>query len=73
MAKMEPVTTATPRVDAVVNDVITALTDIIEKHRVTWQEFGAATEWLALAGSQGSPSAPGLFGGRSYGLRGRHR
>lgn len=53
MTTTEAVTTASPRVDAIFNDVVEALTDIIEKHQVTWQEFGAATEWLALAGSQG--------------------
>jgi catechol 1,2-dioxygenase len=40
-------------VDVIFTEVITALSDIIEKHRVSWEEFGAATEWLALAGSQG--------------------
>lgn len=43
---------ANPRVDAIFSDVIAALTAIIEKHRVTWDEYRAATEWLTLAGSQ---------------------
>lgn len=53
MAVMSTETIANPRVDVIFTDVIRALTDIIEKHRISWQEFGAATEWLALAGSQG--------------------
>jgi catechol 1,2-dioxygenase len=41
------------RVDVIFTDVIEALSHIIEKHHVRWEEFGAATQWLALAGSQG--------------------
>lgn len=50
---MTVTTSMNPRVDVVFTDVINALTDIIEKHHVTWEEFGAAAQWLALAGSQG--------------------
>jgi catechol 1,2-dioxygenase len=40
-------------VEAIFTDVIDALTGIIEKHRVTWDEYRAASEWLTAAGSQG--------------------
>ena len=45
--------TKNARVDAIFSDVIDALSGIIEKHRVTWDEYRAATEWLTLAGTQG--------------------
>ena len=45
--------TTNARVEAIFSDVIAALTGIIEKHRVTWDEYRAATEWLTLAGNQG--------------------
>jgi catechol 1,2-dioxygenase len=50
----ETTSTTSGRVNAIFDDVIGALTGVIEKHRVTWEEFGTATQWLALAGSQGS-------------------
>jgi catechol 1,2-dioxygenase len=46
-------TSINPRVDVIFTDVLHALTDIIERHHVTHEEFGAATAWLASAGSQG--------------------
>jgi catechol 1,2-dioxygenase len=49
----EATSTMNPRVDAIFSDVIAALTGIIEKHQVTWDEYRAATEWLTMAGSQG--------------------
>jgi catechol 1,2-dioxygenase len=45
--------TTNARVEAIFSDVIAALTGIIEKHRVTWEEYRAASEWLTLAGNQG--------------------
>ena len=44
MSMMDTMTTASPRVDVIFTEVITALTDIIERHRVSWEEFGAALE-----------------------------
>jgi catechol 1,2-dioxygenase len=50
-------TTTTPaanaRVEAIVNDVLAALFDIITRHRVTAEEYRAATAWLNEAGSMG--------------------
>lgn len=40
------------RVDVIFTDVTNALTDIIEKHRISWEGFGALGRWLALAGRQ---------------------
>ena len=49
----EATSTTNPRVGAIFTDVIDALTGVIEKHQVTWEEYRAATEWLTLAASQG--------------------
>jgi len=48
----EATSTTNPRVDAIFTDVIAALTGIIEKHQVTWEEYRVATEWLTQAGKQ---------------------
>lgn len=40
------------RVEAIFSDVLAALKDIMRKHRVTWDEYRAATEWLTEAGRQ---------------------
>jgi len=42
--------TTNPRVEAIFDDVRGALVDIIVKHRVTLEEFRAATAWLMDAG-----------------------
>ena len=52
MTTTQAAQTTNPRVEAIFEDVVGALTDIIKKHEVTWDEYRAATEWLALAGSQ---------------------
>ncbi len=44
--------TGNSRVDEVFVDVRNALLDVIRKHRITAEEYGAASEWLQLAGSQ---------------------
>lgn len=44
---------ANPRVKDVFDDVLAALLGAITKHRVTWEEFRVATEWLTEAGNQG--------------------
>ena len=41
------------RVEAIFEDVRTALVDVIKKHHVTWDEFRAASAWLTEAGNQG--------------------
>lgn len=48
-----PSTTADPRVEAIVNDVLAALVEIITRHRVTEAEYRAATAWLNEAGAMG--------------------
>src|SRR3979409_2681908 len=43
---------ARARLDAVFVDVLLALLDVIKRHRITWGEYRAASDWLQLAGSQ---------------------
>lgn len=45
-------TAPTTRVGEIFADVHAALLEIIVKHRVTWEEFRAATAWLTEAGQQ---------------------
>lgn len=46
-------TTTTPdRLAGIVDDVVGALREVIISHRVTWDEYRAATEWLTTAGHQ---------------------
>ena len=52
MAVTEANQTTKPRLNAIVDDVRGALTEIITRHRVTPEEFRAATEWLTEAGKQ---------------------
>ena len=44
--------TTKPRLNAIFDDVRGALLDIITRHRVTPEEFRAATQWLTEAGQQ---------------------
>ena len=44
--------TAAARLTAIVDDVQAALLEILVKHRVTWEEYRLATEWLTTAGTQ---------------------
>jgi catechol 1,2-dioxygenase len=44
--------TKNTRVEDVFVDVRSALVNIIKKHRTTWEEYRAASQWLQLAGSQ---------------------
>lgn len=44
--------TTEPRLNAIFDDVREALLEIITKHRVTREEFRAATQWLTEAGKQ---------------------
>lgn len=50
-ATMEPTTATNTRLEAIVNDVVAALTDVISKHNVTWDEYRMATDWAVKAGS----------------------
>ncbi|MCK0113611.1 catechol 1,2-dioxygenase [Ornithinimicrobium sp. F0845] len=53
---MTTIDTARPtnlRLQEVFDDVLQALLDAITRHRVTWEEFRVATEWLTEAGDQG--------------------
>ncbi len=45
--------TTDTRLQAVFTDVLDSLLDVIRRHRVTWEEYRAATEWLTEAGNQG--------------------
>ncbi len=45
-------TTSTDRLAGIVDDVVGALREVITSHRVTWDEYRAATEWLTTAGHQ---------------------
>ena len=46
-------TTTDARLQAIFTDVLGSLLDVIRRHRVTWGEYRAATEWLSEAGNQG--------------------
>lgn len=46
-----PITVNT-RVEAICGDVVAALSAVLIRHRVTWEEYRAATEWLSAAGGQ---------------------
>ena len=41
------------RLEAIFTDVLDSLLGIIRKHKVTWEEYRAATVWLTEAGAQG--------------------
>lgn len=41
------------RLQVIFTDVIDSLLDVIRRHRVTWEEYRAATQWLTEAGNQG--------------------
>lgn len=41
------------RLEAIFTDVVGSLLEVIRRHRVTWEEYRAATEWLTEAGNQG--------------------
>lgn len=45
-------TSTNARLSAIVDDVQAALAEIIARHRVTYAEYRAATEWLTEAGTQ---------------------
>ncbi len=45
--------TTDTRLQAIFTDVLDSLLDVIRRHRVTWEEYRAATEWLTEAGNQG--------------------
>ncbi|MDP9069706.1 MAG: catechol 1,2-dioxygenase [Actinomycetota bacterium] len=45
--------TTDTRLEAIFTDVLGSLLDVICRHRVTWKEYRAATEWLTEAGNQG--------------------
>ena len=44
--------TGAARLNAIVDDVQAALLGVLVKHRVTWEEYRAATGWLTTAGTQ---------------------
>ena len=46
-------TTTNTRLQAIFTDVLDSLLDVIRRHRVTWEEYRTATEWLTEAGNQG--------------------
>ncbi len=41
------------RLKGIFTDVVGALLDVIRNHRVTWEEYRLATDWLTEAGNQG--------------------
>lgn len=54
MAIANETTSATsPRVGEIFDDVIAALTGVIERHQVTWSEYGTFMGWITEAVSQG--------------------
>lgn len=44
--------TKNAKVEAAFVDLRQAVLDVIKKHRITWEEYRAGSEWLQLAGSQ---------------------
>src|SRR5919112_5064140 len=53
MTVTESATSTNTRLEAIFNDIITSLLDVIRRHQVTWEEYRAATVWLTEAGAQG--------------------
>jgi catechol 1,2-dioxygenase len=53
MAVTEAGQTTNTRVQEIFDDVIDALRDVIVRHRVSWDEYRVATDWLTMAGNQG--------------------
>jgi catechol 1,2-dioxygenase len=53
MTMLDTTPTNNTRLAAIVDDVVGALRDVITTHRVTWDEYRVATEWLMSAGQQG--------------------
>jgi catechol 1,2-dioxygenase len=49
----EATPTTNPRVGEIFDDVIAALSGIIERHQVTWAEYGAFMGWIGQAVEQG--------------------
>ena len=52
MAVTETTQTTKPRLNAIVDDIHQALVDILIKHKVTYDEYRAAVEWIMKAGQQ---------------------
>ena len=50
-ATIETTAPTSTRLEAIVNDVVAALSDIITKHNITWDEYRMATDWAVKAGS----------------------
>src|SRR5689334_15766718 len=46
-------TTTDTRVETIFTDVLGSILEVLERHRVTWAEYRAATEWLAQVATQG--------------------
>ena len=53
MTMTDSETSTNTRLEVIFTDVLGSLLDIIRRHRVTWEEYRAATVWLTEAGSQG--------------------
>lgn len=49
-ATIEATAGTNTRLEAIVNDVVAALSDIIAKHDITWDEYRMATDWAVKAG-----------------------
>jgi catechol 1,2-dioxygenase len=49
--------TSTVRLNAIFDDVRDALREIVVRHRVTWEEYSLATQWLTEVGRQESEIA----------------
>jgi catechol 1,2-dioxygenase len=53
MTILETTPTNDTRLGAIVDDVVGAIQGVVTAHRVTWEEYRAATDWLMSAGQQG--------------------
>ncbi len=52
MTTLETTPTTDTRLEVITDDVVAALRRVIATHRVTWDEYRAATNWLTIAGQQ---------------------
>ena len=52
MTMLESPMTTDTRLATILDDVVDSLRDVITRHRVTWDEYRVATDWLTSAGQQ---------------------
>ena len=53
MTVIDATPTTDTRVEAIFTDLLGSILEVLERHRVTWPEYRATTEWLVQAAQQG--------------------